>query len=220
MHPVGARRQRRVGQHRRAAGARTASAISGSAQATATGPMPASCARRMHVDDHGQPADVGQRLAGQAGGRHAGRDEDDGVQRRNSAAGWACLQTARRSLGMRPWACKRLNARVPAMVRDDGLGALMAAIPGWRWPSRRRQRPAEQPAFRHAEPVAEQTDNSQQPPQAQGLPPTRARRRSPTRCRSSPNRPRRRLARGREAAADAAGAVDPPVVPRRPRRRH
>ncbi len=35
-----------------------------------------------HVHDHRQPGDIRQWLAGQAGGGHAGRDEDDGVGHR------------------------------------------------------------------------------------------------------------------------------------------
>ena len=38
-----------------------------------------------HMHDHRQPRDIGQRLAGQAGRGHAGRDEDDGVGHRFGA---------------------------------------------------------------------------------------------------------------------------------------
>ena len=40
-----------------------------------------------HMHDHRQAGDIGQRLAGQAGGGHAGRDEDDGVGHRTSVRG-------------------------------------------------------------------------------------------------------------------------------------
>ena len=39
------------------------------------------------MDDHGFAANIGQRLAGKAGGGHAGRDQDDGVRHRNGAFG-------------------------------------------------------------------------------------------------------------------------------------
>ena len=52
---------------------------------------PASCARRSTCTIIGSPRDVGERLAGQAGRGHAGRDEDDG--RRPSVA--ACGRRAR-----------------------------------------------------------------------------------------------------------------------------
>ena len=38
-----------------------------------------------HVDDHGRAGDVGQRFAGQAGGRHAGGDQDDRVHGRGAS---------------------------------------------------------------------------------------------------------------------------------------
>jgi hypothetical protein len=79
---VGARRQARIGQNGQAAGLldrvddrdvarrhrhRTDSRRLGLAQ---------------HAHDHRHPADIGQRLVGKAGGRHAGRNDDDGVHER------------------------------------------------------------------------------------------------------------------------------------------
>ena len=40
---------------------------------------PAASARRQHMHDHRLAGDIGQRLAGQPGRGHAGRDQDDGV---------------------------------------------------------------------------------------------------------------------------------------------
>ena len=57
----------------------TASAISSASVATATGPIPASTARRHTWTIMGSPADIRQRLVRQAGGSQAGRDEDEGI---------------------------------------------------------------------------------------------------------------------------------------------
>ncbi len=72
--------------------ARTAAAIPSSSVATATRPMSASIARRQTWTIIGVAVDVGERLARQAGRRHAGRDEDDacglamGIRARGTAA--------------------------------------------------------------------------------------------------------------------------------------
>ena len=60
--------------------ARTAVTISGSPQATATGPISGLPPTLQHMHDHRLAADVGQRLAGQARGGHTGGDHDDWVQ--------------------------------------------------------------------------------------------------------------------------------------------
>ncbi len=54
----------------------TQAAIASESVATATGPMPAACARRMHMHDHRLARDIGERLAGQPGCGHPGRNED------------------------------------------------------------------------------------------------------------------------------------------------
>ena len=65
--------------------ARTLSAISAESVATATGPIPASTARR-HTCTIIAPRDVGERLVGQAGGGQAGGDENERI-----GHGWPVL---------------------------------------------------------------------------------------------------------------------------------
>ena len=99
--------------------ARTASTISASPAATATGPTPAASACAQHAHDHRHAADVGQRLAGQAGRGHARGDEDDRVHLAARAPRWAVARA--------PVACKRAGrnkgrdsrafADAPATVR-------------------------------------------------------------------------------------------------------
>ena len=53
----------------------------------------------MHdVDDHGDARNDGERLARQAGGCHAGRDDDDGVQLSNSVC---CVMFAKAVVQLR-----------------------------------------------------------------------------------------------------------------------
>ena len=60
----------------------TAAATASESVATTASPILAACARRSTCTIIGRPRDIGQGLAGQAGGGHAGRDEDDGVGHR------------------------------------------------------------------------------------------------------------------------------------------
>ena len=83
--------RRRCGPNRRAGpgsvstarppAASIAATISGSAAATTTGPSPAAIGPRPDPHDHRHAGDIGQRLAGQPGRGHAGRDEQDRIHR-------------------------------------------------------------------------------------------------------------------------------------------
>ena len=85
--------------------ARTASAISASAQATATGPIPASCARCITWTIIGNPAMSASGLPGRRVDAMRAGMTMMGVKSQSLA----CLQMARRSLGMAARACKRTH---------------------------------------------------------------------------------------------------------------
>ena len=83
QHPVGAGGQVRVGQHRAAAGGpHRPDDLRRRRPPPRPSPTPARLGLAQHPHDHRRAADVGQRLAGQAAGRHAGGNDHDRVMRR------------------------------------------------------------------------------------------------------------------------------------------
>ena len=79
-----------------------------------------------HMDDHRPAGDVGQRLARQAGGGHAGRDEEQGGHQAASGRERGPGKVAKRLTGRRPYRCCNgiakdlVSARFDAAAAGDG----------------------------------------------------------------------------------------------------
>ena len=83
----------------------TAAATASESVATTTSPTCAISALRITCTIIGSAADIGQRLAGQAGGGQAGRDQDDGIGHRD-------------------------RRRPPGVTKSDGGAALIRVASG------------------------------------------------------------------------------------------
>ena len=74
----------------------TAAAISGVSVATATRPILRGLGPAQHMDDHRQAGDIQQRLAGQAGGGHAGGNQHQSAGFGHRSEVWTRLITGRK----------------------------------------------------------------------------------------------------------------------------
>ena len=107
----------------------TQAAIASESVATTTGPMPAASRAPQHVHDHRLAGDVGERLAGQPGRGHAGRDEDQDVARpfdaiiRSGRGRFACMPRSRS-----PRCAKYRGLRLYGLPGARQTGYLCAAV--------------------------------------------------------------------------------------------